>query len=90
MFFTLLDLLALPWRSSREKDLEILLLRHQLAILPRAQPRPVRPTRWEKRMLAAKLVTLGGGARSQLNACLLLFTAYPESRNYGKVEITVE
>jgi hypothetical protein len=41
----LLDLLALACRASREKDLEILLLRHQLAILQRTRPRPVRPTR---------------------------------------------
>jgi transposase InsO family protein len=72
----LLDLFALPWRSPREKDLDILLLRHQLAILQRTQPRPPRPTRWEKlvlALLAAKLATLGGAARSRLGACLLLF-----------------
>jgi transposase InsO family protein len=72
----LLDLFALPWRSPREKDLEILLLRHQLAILHRRQPRLARPTRWEKfvlALLAAKLATRGGAARSRLGACLLLF-----------------
>jgi hypothetical protein len=72
----LLDLLALPWRSPREKDLEILLLRHQLAILQRTQPRPARPTRWEQlvlALLAGKLATLGSDARSRLSACLLLF-----------------
>src|SRR5512146_498530 len=72
----LLDLLALPLRSPREKDLEILLLRHQLAILQRTQPRPTRPTRWEQFvlvLLTAKLAKLGGDARSRLSACLLLF-----------------
>jgi hypothetical protein len=42
----LLTVVALPCRSNREKDLEILLLRHQLALLQRNQTRPVRPTRW--------------------------------------------
>jgi transposase InsO family protein len=72
----LLDLLALPRRSSREQDLEILLLRHQLAILQRSQPRPARLTRWERLVLAvltARLARLCGGARSRLSACLLLF-----------------
>jgi hypothetical protein len=72
----LLDLLALPWRSSREQDLEILLLRHQLAILQRTQPRPPRLTRWERLVLAvltARLARLVGGARSRLSDCLLLF-----------------
>jgi hypothetical protein len=60
----LLDLLVLPWRSSREKDLEILLLRHQLAILQRTQSRPARPTRRQRlvlALLAAKLAALGSG-----------------------------
>jgi hypothetical protein len=70
----LLDLL--PWRSPREKDLEILLLRHQPAILQRRQLRPARPTRWEKlvlALLAAKLNTIGGDVRSRLSTCLVLF-----------------
>src|SRR5579863_4996468 len=72
----LLDLLVLPWRSSREKDLEILLLRHQLAILQRTQPRPARLTHWGRLVLAvltARLARLCGGTRSRLSACLLLF-----------------
>jgi hypothetical protein len=42
----LLDHHTLLWRSRRDKDLEILLLRHQLAILQHIQPRPGRLTRW--------------------------------------------
>jgi hypothetical protein len=73
----LLALVALPCRSCRDKDLEILVLRHQLAILRRTQPRPVRPTRWEQlvlAVLAARLTRLGGGTRARLSECLLLFT----------------
>ena len=36
----LLQLVVLLGRSPRSKELEILLLRHQLAILRREQPRP--------------------------------------------------
>ena len=69
----LLDLLALPWRSSREKELEILLLRHQLAILQRSQPRPARPTRGERlvlAVLAARLARLCVGAQARLSECI--------------------
>jgi transposase InsO family protein len=72
----LLDLVTLPWRSRRDKDLEILLLRHQLAILQRTQPRPAHLTHWERLVLAvltARLARLCGGARSRLSECLLLF-----------------
>jgi hypothetical protein len=38
----LVDLATLRMRSDRAKDLEVLLLRRQLAILRRTQARPVR------------------------------------------------
>jgi transposase InsO family protein len=72
----LLAVLALPCRSDRTKDLQILLLRQQVAILQRTQPRPARPTRWDKlalALLAAKL-TRHTATRSRLRDCLLLFT----------------
>ena len=57
----LLDVVGLPCRSDHERDLDLLLLRQQLAILQRTQPRPARPSRWEKlvlAVLAAKLIRL--------------------------------
>ena len=47
----LLDLLAVLGRSAQDKDLEILLLGHQLRILQRKHPHPPRLSRWEKRTL---------------------------------------
>jgi Homeodomain-like domain len=61
---------------TRCKEVEILLLRRQLAILQRTQALPPRLTRWEKltlAMLANRLTRLCGGARVRLDACLLLF-----------------
>jgi putative transposase len=72
----LIDIATIVWRSAREKDLEILLLRRQLAILLRAQPRPPRLTRWEKlglAVLAAKLSHLSTGVRTTLQESLVLF-----------------
>ena len=46
------DLLTTTRRPDRDKDLEILLLRHQLQVLQRERPRPARLTRWEKLTLA--------------------------------------
>src|SRR5579859_2387092 len=72
----LIDLVTTVWRSDREKDLEILLLRRQLAILQRAQARPPRLSRWEKlglAVLAAKLGGLSSAGRARLRESLLLF-----------------
>jgi putative transposase len=72
----LLDLATCLWRSDREKDLEILLLRRQLAILHRSQPRPPRLSRWEKlglAVLAAKLSRLSAHGRDRLRESLLLW-----------------
>jgi hypothetical protein len=65
----LVDLATLRLRSARDKELEILLLRRQLAVLQRAQARPVRPTRWEKlglAVLAGKVRSLPAEARSRV------------------------
>ena len=72
----LLDLGRLRMRTDQSKDIEILLLRRQLATLRRTQARPPRLTRGEKlalAVLAARLRRLCGGARAHLDACLLLF-----------------
>jgi transposase InsO family protein len=73
----LVDLGTLRRQSDRDKELEILLLRRQLAILRRSQTRPVRPTRWEKlglAVLASKLRHLPTDARSRVRESLQLFT----------------
>ena len=72
----LLDLGRVLLGSDQRKEVEILLLRRQLAILQRTQARPPRLTRVEKltlAVLAHRLVRLCGGARARLDACLLLF-----------------
>ena len=48
LFSVLLDLLGLLAQSERENTLEILLLRQQLRILQRTQPRAPRLSWWEK------------------------------------------
>ena len=61
----LLDLGRLRIRTDQSKDVEVLLLRRQLAILQRTQARPPRLTRWEKltlAVLATRLTRRCGGA----------------------------
>jgi transposase InsO family protein len=73
----LVDLGTLRFQSAREKDLEILLLRRQLAILQRTQPQPPRLTRWEKlglAVLVAKLRSLPTSSRERLRQRLVLVT----------------
>jgi putative transposase len=70
------DLLTATRRPDRDKDLEILLLRHQLRVLQRERPRPMCLSRWEKLTLAvltAKLTHLTAGPRARLDQVLLLF-----------------
>jgi putative transposase len=58
VFRLLLDLLATRRLSDQQKDLEILLLRHQLQILQRKLPnsRAPRVSKWETGILAALAV----------------------------------
>ena len=72
----LLDLLWLGRRAHQAKDIEILLLRQQLRILQRNQPRAPRLDRWEKLtllVLVSKLTTLTTSARARLGQLVLLF-----------------
>ena len=71
----LVDLVAARRRPDRDKDLQILLLQHQVRLLQRQRPQP-RLTRWEKLTLAvltSKLARLTAGPRSRLDHVLLLF-----------------
>ncbi len=75
-FSLLLDLIWLAQRGDRDKELEILLLRQQLRILQRKQPRAPRISRWEKLtlvVLAGKLTRLTAGTRTRLGEVVLLF-----------------
>jgi len=72
----MLDLARLLLRTDQSREVEILPLRRQLAILQRTQARPPRPTRWENltlAVLANRLMRLCGGARARPDECLLLF-----------------
>ena len=72
----LVDLVLGVRRRDRDKDLQILVLRHQVRLLQRQRPRPPRLTRGEKLTLAvltAALARLTVGPRHQLDQYLLLF-----------------
>jgi hypothetical protein len=72
----LVDLNLRERRFDRDKDLQILVLRHQLRLAQRQHPRPPRLTRGEKLTLAvltAALAKLTAGPRHQLDQYLLLF-----------------
>src|SRR6476620_11177762 len=63
--------------GNRDKDRQILVLRHQLRLAQRQRPRPPRLTRGEQltlAVLAAALARLTTGPRHQLDRYLLLFT----------------
>jgi hypothetical protein len=77
LFSALLDVLKLPARSEREKDLEIVLLGQQVRIMQRTRTRPPRLAWWEKlplTLLTAKLVRGATNSRARLNQSFLLFT----------------
>ena len=69
VFSALLDLFNLRGLSNHEKDLEILILRHQLDILERKQTNPIRPSKAEKLTLAVltnKLKTISNRPANEL------------------------
>ncbi len=72
----LVDLVVGTRPGNRDKDLQLLVLRHQVRLLQRQRPRPPRLTRGEKltlAVLAAALARLTAGPRCQLDRYLLLF-----------------
>ena len=76
VFSVLLDLFNLRDLSDREKDIEILILRHQLDILERKQNHPIRPSKAEKLTLAVlteKLKKMSNRPASQLRNIVRLF-----------------
>jgi putative transposase len=76
IFTTWLSILSIGRLSEEEKDLEILLLRHQLAILQRKCDQPVKPNRIEKMTLAvitARLKQISYKTTSQLRDILRIF-----------------
>ena len=52
IFAALLGLIGLGRKSPADKDLEILILRHQLNIVARKQQKPIKPTRPDKLIMA--------------------------------------
>ena len=72
LFSVLLDLLGLLAQSERENTLEILLLRQQLRILQRTQPRAPRLSWWEKlplTLLAGKLIQRAAQVEANSEIC---------------------
>lgn len=67
LFSSLLSIINLTHLSASEKDLEILILRHQLAILQRKLKHPVKPSRVEKLTLAVLTVKLKQFSRKSTN-----------------------
>ena len=73
---TLISMVRLGRKSDNEKDLEILILRHQLDILERKQKRKITPNRAEKLFLAvltARLKTVPNRPASQLRDIVRIF-----------------
>ena len=75
-FSTLLELVLLRQQTDFAKDLEILLLRRQLAIVERKLDKPLRVSRAEKltlAMLAVKLKSTTGQTVKQLHDVIRIF-----------------
>jgi putative transposase len=52
IFSAILEMLRIARLSEKDKDLEIMILRHQLGVMTRLQTKPVKPNRAEKLTLA--------------------------------------
>ena len=76
LFSTLISLMSIGRLSQQDKDLEILLLRRQLAIMERKLDKPVRPNRAEKLTLAvltARLKKVTQRPASELRDVIRIF-----------------
>ncbi len=78
----LVDLVSVRRRPDHDKDLQILLLQHQVRLLQRPRPQP-HLTRWEKltfAVLTSELARLTAGPRTGLERAVLLFKPDLEQR----------
>jgi hypothetical protein len=76
VFSVLIELIILSSQSDANKDLEILLLRRQLALVARKQDKPVRVSRGERMpiaVLAMKLKTSTGQTARQMKGVIRIF-----------------
>lgn len=76
VFTTWMSIISIGRLSEQEKELEILVLRHQLAILQRKCDKPVKPNRIEKMTLAvltARLKQITHKTSSQLRDIIRIF-----------------
>jgi putative transposase len=76
IFSVLLELIILSSQSEKNKDLEILLLRRQLALVERKQGKPVRVSRAERMpiaVLAMKLKESTGQTAQQMKRVIRIF-----------------
>lgn len=76
IFATLLEFVLIGRLSEREKDLEILILRHQLDIMERRQKTPIKPTLAERMTLAVlthKLKRISNKSAHELRDALRIF-----------------
>lgn len=76
LFHTLISMVRLGRLSDSRKDLEILILRHQLDILERKHERTIKPNRAEKLFLAvltARLKQVTNRPASQLHDIIRIF-----------------
>jgi hypothetical protein len=76
VFLVLLDLFDLRTLSDRDKDLEILILRHQLDIMERKRTQSIGSSKAEKLalvVLSNKLKTISTRSTSQLRNVLRIF-----------------
>ena len=62
IFSTILELVHICRLSDKDKDLEIMILRHQLDVMTRLQSKPVKPNRVEKLTLAILTTKLNQSA----------------------------
>ena len=75
-FSTLLELITIGRLSDQEKDLEILILRHQLDILERKRTEPIKPSKAEKltlTVLTNKLKNVKKCSADQLRDIIRIF-----------------
>jgi hypothetical protein len=82
----LIDVIWLGRRCDIEKDIEIRLVRQQVRILQRTQPRSPRISRWEQRtlvLLVNNLTARTTSARTWISQVVLLCTPDPCWRGSG-------
>ena len=86
IFSTILSLIQVSRLSDKDKDMEIIILRHQLNVMTRLHAKPVLSNRAEKMTLAVLMKKLRQATNQSIDQLVMSFESYNQKQSSVGIE----